>query len=41
MMNLGLMDIEVYERLYDPEANKYIDQKSELTQSKFGTEYRA
>ena len=40
MINLGLMDIEVYERLYDPETNKYIDQQTEISGSRFGSEYR-
>jgi hypothetical protein len=41
MMNLGLMNIEVYERLFDPDTNKFLDQKSNMSGSKFGTQYKA
>ena len=41
MLNLGLVNIEVYERLIDPDTNKFLDQKSNITGSKFGSQFKA
>ena len=40
MLKLGLMNIEVYDRLYDPNTNKFLDLKSNISGSKFDTQYK-
>jgi hypothetical protein len=39
LLNMGLMDIEVYDRVYDEEVNQFLDQKTNISGSKFGTKY--